>query len=310
MTELVFQKTLKSAINCSGIGLHTGAKVTMTLHPAEADHGIVFRRTDIVGGQAQIAANWRNVVDSQLCTAIANEDGAAIHTIEHLMAAFAGLSIDNALVEINGPEVPILDGSAAPFVFLIECAGIAEQRVPRRAIVVTKTVTVGADAKNATLSPAPGFAVDLGIDFANAVVARQDFTFELFDGAFKSELARARTFGFEEEISHMRGLGLLPGGSLENAVVVSGQKVLNDDGLRFADEFVRHKALDCVGDLYLAGGPIVGGFRGFRTGHRLNHKLLVALFSDAEAYAIQPMDSRLLGTGVPAARPSLAAVPA
>lgn len=307
MTELIFQKTLKSAISCSGVGLHTGAKVMMTLYPADADHGIVFRRTDIVGGQAEVAAHWRNVVDSQLCTAIANEDGAAIHTIEHLMAAFAGLGIDNALVEINGPEVPILDGSAAPFVFLIECAGVAEQLAPRRAIVVKKTITVGDEAKSATLSPALGFAIDLGIDFTNTVVARQEFAFELFDGAFQSDLARARTFGFEDEVSHMRALGLLPGGSLENAVVVSGKKVLNEDGLRFSDEFVRHKVLDCVGDLYLAGGPIVGRCRGFRTGHRLNHALLVNLFSDPEAYAVETMDSRLLATGVSARHP-LAAV--
>ena len=305
MAEFIFQKTLKNAIGCSGVGLHSGARVSMTLHPAPADHGIVFRRTDIVGGQAEIAAEWQNVVDSQLCTAVANRDGVAIQTIEHLMAAFAGLGIDNALVELNGPEVPIMDGSAAPFVFLIECAGIAELEEPRRAVVVVKPITVGDNGKRASFAPAPGFAVDLTIDFANAVVARQEFAFDLADGAFKSELARARTFGFEDEISQMRKAGLLPGGSLDNAVVVSGAKVLNEDGLRYGDEFVRHKVLDCVGDLYLAG-PIVGRFEGFRTGHRLNNQLLRALFADPTATAIVPMDASLLSVAVPAQRPAVA----
>jgi UDP-3-O-[3-hydroxymyristoyl] N-acetylglucosamine deacetylase len=295
MSSYILQRTLKNAIGCTGVGLHSGARVAMTLHPAPADHGIVFRRTDIVGGQAEIAADWRNVVDSQLCTAVANADGVLIQTIEHLMAAFAGLGIDNALVELNGPEVPIMDGSAAPFVFLIECAGIVELDEPRHAVVVNKPVSVGDNGKRATFAPAPGFAIDLTIDFANAVVARQEFAFDLADGAFKAELARARTFGFEDEISQMRKLGLLPGGSLDNAVVVSGAKVLNQDGLRYGDEFVRHKVLDCVGDLYLAG-PIIGRFEGLRTGHRLNNQLLRALFADPTATSVVPMDAGLLGT--------------
>jgi UDP-3-O-[3-hydroxymyristoyl] N-acetylglucosamine deacetylase len=305
MSEFIFQRTLKNAIGCSGVGLHSGARVAMTLHPAPADHGIVFRRTDIVGGQAEIAADWRNVVDSQLCTAISNGDGVAIQTIEHLMAAFAGLGIDNAVVELNGPEVPIMDGSAAPFVFLIECAGVADLDEPRNAIVVNKPISVGDKGKRASFAPAPGFAVELTIDFANTVVARQEFVFDLSAGAFKAELARARTFGFEDEISQMRKVGLLPGGSLENAVVVSGAKVLNEDGLRYGDEFVRHKVLDCVGDLYLAG-PIVGRFEGFRTGHRLNNQLLRALFADPSATSVMPMDADLLGAIVPAGRPAVA----
>ncbi len=306
MVELVFQRTLKNAISCSGIGLHSGVKVSMTLHPAAANNGIVFRRTDIVGGQAEIAADWRNVVPSQLCTEIANGDGVTIKTIEHLMAAFAGLGIDNALVEINGPEVPIMDGSAAPFVFLIECAGIVEQNEPRRAIVVRKPITVTDAGKSVTLSPALGFTVGLEIDFANTVIDRQEFAFDLMDGAFKADLARARTFGFEDEISQMRKIGLLPGGSLENAIVVSGAKVLNEDGLRYGDEFVRHKVLDCVGDLYLAGGPLVGRFEGLRTGHRLNNRLLVALFADPSATEVVAMDSSLLAVSVPAIRPAVA----
>jgi UDP-3-O-[3-hydroxymyristoyl] N-acetylglucosamine deacetylase len=306
MSELIFQRTLKNAIGCSGVGLHSGVKVAMTLHPAAADHGIVFRRTDIVGGQAEIAADWRNVVDSQLCTAISNDDGIVIHTIEHLMAAFAGLGVDNAVVELNGPEVPIMDGSAAPFVFLIECAGITELAAPRRAVVVNKAINIGDDRKHAMFAPAPGFAIDLTIDFADTVIARQEFTFDLADGAFKADLARARTFGFEDEISQMRKIGLLPGGSLDNAVVVSGAKVLNQDGLRYSDEFVRHKVLDCVGDLYLAGGPIVGRFEGLRTGHRLNNQLLRALFADPSATTVVPMHAGLLGSIVPPARTAIA----
>jgi UDP-3-O-[3-hydroxymyristoyl] N-acetylglucosamine deacetylase len=278
----------------------------MTLHPAETNHGIIFRRTDIVRGQAEIAADWRNVVDSQLCTAIRNTDGVEVQTIEHLMAAFAGLGIDNALVELNGPEVPIMDGSAAPFVFLVECAGIAEQSEPRRAIVVHKPVEVSDDGKRAAFAPAAGFTVDLAIDFSNTLVARQTLAFDLTDGAFKAEIARARTFGFENEVSHMRASGLLRGGSLDNAVVVSGTKVMNEDGLRYEDEFVRHKTLDCVGDLYLAGGPIVARFDGFRTGHRLNHRLLVELFSDPTAYSVVPMSAALLGVATPDTRPVVA----
>ncbi|MGE5540350.1 MAG: UDP-3-O-acyl-N-acetylglucosamine deacetylase [Gemmatimonas sp.] len=306
MVEFVFQKTLKNAITCSGVGLHTGARVAMTLHPAEVNHGIVFRRTDIVRGEAEIAADWRNVVDSTLCTAIANKDGVEIQTIEHLMAAFAGLGIDNVLVELNGPEVPIMDGSAAPFVFLVECAGTVEQAEPRRAVVVHKPIAVTHDGKRASLTPAAGFTVDLAIDFSNTLVARQTLAFDLTDGAFKAEIARARTFGFENEISHMRAAGMLRGGSLENAVVVSGAKVMNEDGLRYDDEFVRHKTLDCLGDLYLAGAPLIGRFDGFRTGHRLNHRLLVELFSDVTAFSIEPMSASLLGVATPDTRPLVA----
>ena len=232
-----------------------------------------------------------------------------IQTIEHLMAAFAGLGVDNVLVELNGPEVPIMDGSAAPFVFLIECAGVIEQSAPRRAIVVKKPIVVAEDGKRAALTPALGFTIDLAINFANSVVSRQELSFDLLDGAFKADVARARTFGFEDEISLMRSRGLLPGGSLDNAVVVSGSKVLNEDGLRYGDEFVRHKVLDGVGDLYLAGGPLIGRFDGFRTGHRLNNQLLRALFADSSAAETVAMDSSLLAVAahVPALRPAIAA---
>jgi UDP-3-O-[3-hydroxymyristoyl] N-acetylglucosamine deacetylase len=294
MGQIIRQKTLKNAIGCSGIGLHTGAKVTMTLTPADEDTGIVFKRTDISGGQATIAADWRNVTDSQLCTAIGNDDGVTISTIEHLMAALAGAGIDNAVVEINGPEVPIMDGSAAPFVFLIECAGSTEQAAARQAFLVKKRVVVSSGDKQASLSPGLGFTVGFDIDFDSPAVRQQELEFDLVDGAFKSDLARARTFGFEHEVSAMRAHGLLRGGSLDNAVIVSGAKVLNESGLRYTDEFVRHKVLDCIGDLYLAGAPLIGHFRGSRSGHKMNHQLLAALFADPNAWARTPLDSDLL----------------
>lgn len=289
MRSVLRQQTLKNSIGCTGVGLHTGAKVTMTICPAAADSGIRFKRIDISGGQAVIEADWRNVVDSRLCSTIANKDGVSIATVEHLMAAFAGMGIDNALVEINGPEVPIMDGSAAPFAFLIECAGVRQLDAPRMAIRIKKPVEVREANRFATLAPSDVFAIGFDIEFTSTAVACQSHSVELVNGAFKKDVARARTFGFEHEVAALRAAGLLKGGSLDNAVVVSGDKVLNDSGLRYADEFVRHKILDSVGDLYLAGRPIIGRFHGSRSGHATNHRLLAALFADASAYEIVPM---------------------
>jgi UDP-3-O-[3-hydroxymyristoyl] N-acetylglucosamine deacetylase len=289
MSSVLKQKTLKNAISCSGVGLHTGAKVTMTIFPAKADTGIRFKRTDISGRQAVILANWSNVIDSRLCSTVANEDGVSIATVEHLMAAFAGLGIDNALVEINGPEVPIMDGSAAPFAFLIECAGIGELKAPRMAIKITMPVESRETNRFASLMPADTFAIRFDIEFPSPAVASQSHVVELADGAFKKEVARARTFGFEHEVAALRAAGLLLGGSLDNAVVVSGDKVLNDSGLRYSDEFVRHKILDSIGDLYLAGKPIIGQFHGSRSGHAMNHQLLATLFNTPGAYELVPM---------------------
>lgn len=289
MSSYAFQKTLKNAIGCSGVGLHTGAKVSMMICPAKPDTGIRFKRTDIPGGQAVIPGVWDYVVESKLCSTLANGDGVEIKTIEHLMAAFAGLGIDNALVEINGPEVPIMDGSAAPFVFLIECAGVLEQAMPKTAIKVLKPVTVRDGNSTVTLVPGEGFSVAFDIEFDSPLVASQDHFVHFVNGSFKSEISSARTFGFEHEVAAMRANGLLRGGSLDNAVVVSGEKVLNDSGLRYDDEFVRHKILDSVGDLYLAGAPIIGHFHGSRSGHAMNHRLLAALFADPEAWTKVPM---------------------
>lgn len=289
MSSYVCQKTLKNAIGCSGVGLHTGAKVAIMIHPAEADSGILFKRTDISGGQAVISGSWRNVVESKLCSAVANEDGVEIKTIEHLMAAFAGLGIDNAMVEINGPEIPIMDGSAAPFVFLIECAGTIEQKPPRRAIKILKPVVVSEGFSEAALLPGEGFSVAFTIEFNSPLVASQDHYVKLANGAFKAEISSARTFGFEHEVAALRADGMLLGGSLDNAVVVSGEKVLNDSGLRYGNEFVRHKILDSIGDLYLAGAPIMGHFRGSRSGHAMNHRLLEALFAEDDSWTMAPV---------------------
>ncbi|MEL0107142.1 MAG: UDP-3-O-acyl-N-acetylglucosamine deacetylase [Rhodospirillaceae bacterium] len=274
------QHTLKTIISCTGIGLHSGSKVKLTLHPAEPDTGILFKRTDVNGDKAIIPASWDNVVDTQLCTTIANDAGTSVATIEHLMAALAGCGIDNAMIEIDGPEVPVMDGSSAPFVFLIECAGTLEQDRPRRAIRIEKKIEVEEDGWYAAITPGDGFSVAFEIDFDSPVVSRQSFTIGLINGTFKRELARARTFGFLHEVEALWELGLAKGGSLENAVVVSGDKILNEDGLRFDDEFVRHKMLDAVGDLYLAGAPLIGHFHGICSGHAANNQLLRAVFAD------------------------------
>lgn len=253
----------------------------MTLWPAAPGTGIVFRRTD---AGAEIAASWRNTVESTLCTTLSNGEGAEVKTIEHLMAALAGSGIDNALVEIDGPEVPAMDGSAAPFVAMIERTGSAAQGLPRRAFKVLKPVEVTCQGASAALVPDHGFSMSFEIEFDNPVIRSQDMMLAVDPDSFKTELSAARSFCLLHEIERMRAAGLARGGSLDNAVVVSGDRVLNDGGLRFADEFVRHKLLDAFGDLYLAGGPIIGHFRGSRSGHALSRKLLAALFADPDAW--------------------------
>ena len=279
----------------------------MTLHPAEAGSGVAFRRSDIAtrDGAAQdaiVPAHWRYVVDTRMATTVANEAGVSVATIEHLMAALAGCGVDNAVIELDGPEVPVMDGSAAPFVFLIECAGVIEQDAPRRAIKVLKPVSVGDEQRSLTIRPARTFAISFEIDFESRAVSRQALSLKLVNGAFKTDIARARTFGFEHEVSALRAAGLALGGSLENAVVVRGDTILNIDGLRYGDEFVRHKILDCVGDLYLAGAPIIGAVEGACSGHALNHRLLQTLLGDSSAWrwADQGSEGMLpMGSGWP-----------
>jgi len=279
------QQTLKNHIRCTGIGLHSGAKVDVTMRPAPPDTGIVFHRMDGPNIE-RIGAQWDNVSDTTMCTTISNDAGVKVATIEHLSAALMGCGIDNVVVEIDGPEVPAMDGSAAPFVFLIECAGVVAQTSPRRALRVLREVEVRDGDRYARLGPGEGFSVDLEIAFDNALVARQRCSFVAGNGAFKSELSRSRTFGFEQEVEQLRALGLARGGSLDNAVVVSGNRVLNDGGLRYDDEFVRHKVLDLIGDLYLAGMPVEGHFTGFCSGHGLNNRLLRRLMADRAAWRI------------------------
>ena len=282
--DIVQQRTVKNSIHCRGVGLHSGIKTSLTLLPAAPDTGIVFRRTDAAGGGAEIVASWKNAVDSALCTTLTNGEGVTVSTIEHLMAAFAGAELDNVIVEIDGPEVPIMDGSAAPFVFLIECAGLREQDAPRRAVKILKPVSVGDGSKSASLLPDHGFSMSFEIDFASRAVSRQDISLVFDSETFKSEIARARTFGFLQDLDRMRAAGLARGGSLDNAVVVSGDIVLNEGGLRYTDEFVRHKLLDALGDCYLTGHPLIGHFRGQRSGHSLNRQVLEALFADPDAW--------------------------
>ena len=278
---IALQRSLAAVTKCRGIGLHCGQPVAMTLRPAAPDSGIVFRRCD---AGAEIRASWTSTVESALSTVLSNGEGIQIGTIEHLMAAFAGSGIDNAVVELDGPEVPIMDGSAAPFVALIERAGIVEQDAARRALKILKPVCVSDNGASAALLPEHGFSMSFEIDFSNALIRRQDIALAVDPDSFKAELAPARTFGLLDDWPRLRAAGLARGGSLDNAVVVSGNRVLNDGGLRFADEFVRHKLVDALGDLYLAGGPIIGHFRGVRSGHALTRRLLAALFADRDAW--------------------------
>ncbi len=288
--KIVWQKTLKTAISCTGIGLHSGKRVEMTLHPAAPGSGIAFCRKDLDG--AIIEARHDNVSDTLMNTSLDNREGRGVATIEHLMAALSGLGIDNLLVELDGGEVPAMDGSSAPFVFLAECAGIVEQQAPRTALEILKTISVSDGDSRITLSPSSGFSIAFEISFEHPAIADQSCFIELEDGAFKREIARARTFGFLSDINKLRENGLALGGSLDNAVVLSNDGVMNDGGLRFFDEFVRHKALDCIGDLYLAGAPLLGHVQCYRSGHRTNHLLLEALFADERAWRYVVLDDQ------------------
>jgi UDP-3-O-[3-hydroxymyristoyl] N-acetylglucosamine deacetylase len=277
------QKTLKAPAACRGIGLHSGRQIAMTLHPAAPGEGLWLRRTDIADG-VSIPLTWNNVVDTRMATTIGNADGVRVGTVEHLMAALAGCEIDNAVVELDGPEVPVMDGSAAPFVALIEQAGIERQAAKRRAIEVLKPVEVRDAHRSLLLEPNPVLEVSFEIDFDTPAIARQTYGARLVNGTFKSDIAAARTFGFAEEVDALRRAGLALGGSLDNAIVIRDGRILNEGGLRFDDEFVRHKILDCIGDLYLAGAPILGRVHGVRSGHTLHNLLLKTVFADSSAW--------------------------
>ncbi|MBC7477905.1 MAG: UDP-3-O-acyl-N-acetylglucosamine deacetylase [Pseudorhodobacter sp.] len=296
------QNTIKSPVTFSGLGLHTGAAVRMVVRPASADYGIWFRRTDIATGDTMIPARWDAVVPSKLCTLVANDDGASVSTIEHIMAALAGLAISNALIDIDGPEVPILDGSAAPFVTALLARGIMEQGAPSRAIRVLKMVEVRDGEALARLEPAEMLEIDFRIDFTDRAIGRQSRRLNMSNGAFVRELSDSRTFCRQSDVDAMRARGLALGGTLDNAVVFDGDRILTPGGLRYRDEPVRHKMLDALGDLSLAGAPLLARYTGIRAGHALTNRLLRALFNTPGAMMIDDCDDlaggKLPGIGV------------
>jgi len=295
------QTTLKSKVAFDGTGLHTGAPVTVVLHPASANTGIVFRRVDLAD-KPELLAKWDRVIVSPLNTRLTNEDGVTVSTIEHLMAALSGCGVHNVIVDIDGPEVPILDGSAATFVRGIVNVGLTRLSAPLRAIEILKDVSVSDGPAFAQLSPSTSLQIDFAIDFADAAIGKQHKTLNMANGTFVRELCDSRTFCRSADVDAMRANGLALGGTMENAVVVDGATVLTPGGLRHADEAVRHKMLDALGDLYTAGAPILGRYTGTRSGHALTNRLLRALFSDSSAWRWVNCDAkiaaRLPGVGV------------
>lgn len=271
---MIGQRTLKSLIRSTGVGLHTGEKVTMTLRPAQPDTGIVFRRVD-TREPVDIRADAFKVVDARMCTTLAEGD-TRVSTVEHLLSALAGLGIDNAYIDLTGPEVPIMDGSAAPFVYLVQSAGIEEQKVAKRFLRIRKPIEVRDGDKWARFEPFDGFRLSFSIVFDHPVFDRssQSATFDFADTSYAKEVARARTFGFMQDVESLRSNGLALGGSLENAIVMDEYRVLNSEGLRYDDEFVKHKLLDAIGDLSLAGHPLIAAFSAHKSGHALNNRLV------------------------------------
>ncbi|MFO1186308.1 MAG: UDP-3-O-acyl-N-acetylglucosamine deacetylase [Alphaproteobacteria bacterium] len=282
------QATIKEPVSLSGVGVHSGTRVTLTILPAESGSGIVFRRTDIEGARAYIPARYDLVTETRLGTNLTNRHGVSVATVEHLLAAFAGLGIDNAAVELDAAELPICDGSALDFVRLLDRAGVAFSQHPRGYVRVKRPIEIIEEGKRAALLPADGFVIACEIEFPAKAIGRQSFTMELTPRNFRKELAPARTFGFAHEVEALRKMGLARGGSLGNAIVIGeAGEILNPEPLRFADEFVRHKALDVLGDLALAEGPLIARYEGIRPGHALNNKLLRALFADPSAWELE-----------------------
>lgn len=278
------QRTLSNSIKASGVGLHSGEKVNMTLRPAAKDTGIIFRRLDIEPIQ-QIPARAESVIDTMLGTTIAKKN-ASVMTVEHILAAFAGLGIDNALIDLDGPEVPIMDGSSASFIFLIESAGIEEQNASKKFLRIKKKIRVEDGEKFAEFKPYNGYRISFEIDFDHPMIKSKltKLSVDFSTLTFLKEISRARTFGFLKEIETLRSKNLALGGSLDNAIVFDDYRILNQDGLRYQDELVRHKILDVVGDLYLMGHILVGEFNGYKSGHELNNKLILKLYTDQTAW--------------------------
>ena len=286
----MMQQTISKKTTVRGIGLHSGVQITMNLIPAPVNHGISYVRTDIKNGDNVIPATWDKVVDTQLCTVIGNANGATVGTIEHLMSALRGLGIDNLLIEIDGKEVPAMDGSAMPFVVAIEEVGITEQPAPKRMVKVLKEVSVtDQGGKRVTLTPDDACVFAGEIAFDHQDIGHQRFETQLVNGNFKHDIAEARTFGFFKEAEWLRSQGLGLGGSLDNAIILNDEGVMNPTGLRFENEFIRHKLLDAIGDLYLAGAPILGLYDGVKAGHAINNAILHELFSSDENWCYVDM---------------------
>lgn len=287
---MIKQRTPKKVIQATGVGLHSGEKVLLTLRPAPINTGIIFRRTDL-SPIVEIPASYEHVSDTMLCTSLQHQ-GAKIATVEHLLSALAGLGIDNAYIDVNAPEIPIMDGSAAPFVFLIQSAGISEQNAAKRFIRILKPIRVEERGKYVQFRPYNGYRISFTIDFDHPVFNHRPQTanFDFTSTSYVKEVCRARTFGFLSDYEKLRESDLAKGGSLDNAVVVDNYRVLNEDGLRFDDEFVKHKVLDAIGDLYLLGSGLIGAFEGYRSGHELNNKLLRALIAQQDAWEFTYFD--------------------
>jgi UDP-3-O-[3-hydroxymyristoyl] N-acetylglucosamine deacetylase len=285
------QTTLKDHVTIAGIGVHSGAPANLTLHPAEANSGIVFLRSGAEGrADRELQANYRSVTATEFATVLGDHNGPAVSTTEHVLAALHGCGVDNAVVEVDGPEVPIMDGSAAPFVAAIDQAGIVVLAEQRRYIQVLKTVRVGKGESHGELRPhLRGLRIETEIEFDHPMIGRQTVAMDVEPDTFRRDLARARTFGFMRDVSKLWGAGYALGASLDNTVVVAEDRVLNAEGIRFPDEFVRHKAVDAIGDLALAGAPIIGAYRSVRGGHKLNHAVLSALMADRSAWAYVEM---------------------
>ena len=280
------QRTLKSLISTTGVGLHTGQKIRMVLRPAQPDAGVVFRRVDL-DPIADIPARAESVGETRLSSCLVS-GGAKVYTVEHLMSALSGLGIDNVFVDLDGPEVPIMDGSAAPFAFLIQAAGIEEQSAPKRFVRIKKRVEVAEGDKWARLEPFDGYRLSFSIVFNHPVIEKsnQSVSIDFAETSYLKEIARARTFGFMQDVEQLREDGLALGGGLDNAVVLDEYRVLNAEGLRFSDEFIRHKVLDAIGDLYLIGKPILGAFSAHKSGHALNNRLLRELIARPDAWEV------------------------
>lgn len=282
---MIKQRTLKQSVKVTGVGLHSGNKVTLTLRPAMANTGVIYRRTDL-NPPVSFQADAKSIRDTMLCTCLVNDDGVRISTVEHLNAALAGLGIDNIIIEVDAPEIPIMDGSASPFIYLLLDAGIEEQNAAKKFIRVKQKIRVEDGDKWAEFTPYNGFHLDFTIDFNHPAISEKvrHYAMDFSVQAFVHQISRARTFGFMKDIEYLQSQGLALGGSLDNAIVLDDYRILNEEGLRFQDELVRHKMLDAIGDLFMCGHNIIGSFKAYKSGHGLNNKLLRALLDNQQAW--------------------------